>query len=618
MLIADHETAVDFLNYEFISKTIVKLLKNNQKQPLTIGIHGDWGAGKSSVLRMIESEINKDGKVACLWFNGWIFQGFDDAKTVLIEETINELCRRQSDSQKIKKLAKRLIKSVDLLKMAKRISTTALTLGTGIPFSHLIEDSTDDQKPTEDFHVTEQIHQFRKDFCEFLDEAGIDQLVVLIDDLDRCLPKTAVDTLEAIRLFLFVPHTAFVIGADETMIEYSVRQHFPELTTTSGPMSYARNYLEKLIQVPFRIPTLGIQETKTYVTLLLIESLVGENHEGFHKLLKKTKEGLNKPWLWTGLKQSDVEKINPRIKDDLRETYVVAQQIGPILAEGSKGNPRQIKRFLNTIIIREMIATARGFNDLINRAVLAKLMLAEQFQPKLYEHIVKPAMIATDGKSKEVKQLEGEAKEGNKQIDSKKKKNGEENGHELLEKFASQFSLDSEWVKRWLGIEPMLSRIDLRPYVFAAREKRIIASVPELDELEELIKKLCGPEMVIRGVETKIVKLSDSDTDHIFATIREYVLRQGSFQKQPSGFHGMSIIAKHHPRFQTDLLNILDNIDTSDLGIWVVTGWNEILTEIGAQEQLRKLLKKWMNQEGNTLLKEAARQALGSLTKGEI
>ena len=54
------------------------------------------------------------------------------------------------------------------------------------------------------------------------------------------------------------------------MIEYSVRKHFPELLETTSPRDYARNYLEKLIQVPFRIPALGETETRTYVTLLLI------------------------------------------------------------------------------------------------------------------------------------------------------------------------------------------------------------------------------------------------------------------------------------------------------------------------------------------------------------
>ena len=53
MLIPDHETAVDFLNYEAIAKTVIALLKDNRQNALTIGIHGDWGAGKSSVLTMV-------------------------------------------------------------------------------------------------------------------------------------------------------------------------------------------------------------------------------------------------------------------------------------------------------------------------------------------------------------------------------------------------------------------------------------------------------------------------------------------------------------------------------------------------------------------------------------
>jgi KAP family P-loop domain len=63
-----------------------------------------------------------------------------------------------------------------------------------------------------------------------------------------------------------------VIGADEAMIEYAVRQHFPNLPLASGLTPYARSYLEKLVQVPIRIPALGIQQTRTYVTLLLTET----------------------------------------------------------------------------------------------------------------------------------------------------------------------------------------------------------------------------------------------------------------------------------------------------------------------------------------------------------
>ena len=187
------------------------------------------------------------------------------------------------------------------------------------------------------------IHDFRNEFKELLDEAKIDQFVVLIDDLDRCLPSTAIETLEAIRLFLFVPKTAFVIGADEAMIEYAVRQHFPDLPIASGPLPYARNYLEKLIQIPLRIPPLGTQETRCYVTLLLVQSIVGERYEGFGPLLQKAKEAMSKPWLGASLSQQDVQAVDKNRLDSLNGAFLLAQRIGPILAQGTKGNPRQIK-----------------------------------------------------------------------------------------------------------------------------------------------------------------------------------------------------------------------------------------------------------------------------------
>lgn len=73
-------------------------------------------------------------------------------------------------------------------------------------------------KPAESKSVPHEVEEFRKAFDKLLDEAGIDQLVVLIDDLDRCLPDIAIETLEAIRLLVFTSRTAFVVAADEPSI----------------------------------------------------------------------------------------------------------------------------------------------------------------------------------------------------------------------------------------------------------------------------------------------------------------------------------------------------------------------------------------------------------------
>src|SRR5262249_41615471 len=126
------ETEVDFLNCEAISRIVVQLLRTNQARALTMGIHGDWGAGKSSILKMIECELAGNEEVACLWFNGWAFQGFEDAKSVLIEAIITELVRKRSTIGKVKEMGKRLLRRVDWLKVAKRGSGIAFNVMTGL------------------------------------------------------------------------------------------------------------------------------------------------------------------------------------------------------------------------------------------------------------------------------------------------------------------------------------------------------------------------------------------------------------------------------------------------------------------------------------------------------
>ncbi|MFH4280662.1 P-loop NTPase fold protein, partial [Acinetobacter baumannii] len=81
------------LYYEAIAKTVVRLIDQTSNVPITIGVHGDWGAGKSSVLKMLEASYAGDEKTLCLWFNGWTFEGFEDAKTVIIETLVEELIR---------------------------------------------------------------------------------------------------------------------------------------------------------------------------------------------------------------------------------------------------------------------------------------------------------------------------------------------------------------------------------------------------------------------------------------------------------------------------------------------------------------------------------------------
>ena len=412
MVLHDNETAIDLLYYESIASTIKNVTDQARGEPLTIGIHGDWGAGKSSILAMIEGAYKDDADVLCIRFNGWLFQGFEDAKLVLLEKVITEIQDAAPVTaeikKKLKKKAKSLLCRIDWMKGVKTLGHTGFSLVAGMPTPKLakaaydaalsmVDDPSADKIPAlikplkafikksdkdkEQKTVPKEIHAFREEFEDYLAEADIKQLVVLIDDLDRCLPSTTIETLEAIRLFLFTPQTAFIVAADEAMIEYAVKQHFPDLPNTLGAVSYARNYLEKLIQVPFRIPALGATETLTYVALLLAMRELGAESEGFKELKALSKDAIQKPWLGNTLKQDAIDRAikNNEEKKIALQALTFSQQIAPLLAEGTDGNPRQIKRFINSLMLRKQIAEARGFGDEIEINIFSQTYAGRKF-----------------------------------------------------------------------------------------------------------------------------------------------------------------------------------------------------------------------------------------------
>src|SRR5580698_3430352 len=133
MILSDNETKIDLLNNEAIAKTIVTLLREKPELPVTVGVHGDWGAGKSSVLEMIEASLNAQEGVLCLKFNGWRFQGFEDAKIALIEGIVTGLIEKRPLLTQAGIVVKDIFRRIDWLKIARHGGGLAFTAFTGIP-----------------------------------------------------------------------------------------------------------------------------------------------------------------------------------------------------------------------------------------------------------------------------------------------------------------------------------------------------------------------------------------------------------------------------------------------------------------------------------------------------
>lgn len=650
MFLNDQETATDLLYYEAIAKTVVRLIRETPDAPVTIGVHGDWGAGKSSVLKMLESAFAKDERVLCLWFNGWTFEGFEDAKTVVIETIVDELRRARPTSTKVAEAARKVLKRVDWLKLARKAGGFAFTAVTGVPTLDQIKGvfdmanaivskpqehlSLEDLKgvaekareflkeaPVEADHLPEHIHAFREEFKELLDAAEIDQLVVIVDDLDRCLPKTAISTLEAIRLFLFVERTAFVIGADELMIEYAVREHFPDLPPSSGPVSYARNYLEKLIQVPFRIPALGLAETRVYVTLLLAENALGTKDERFQRLLETARNDMRRPWMSRGLDRKAVEAaVGSPMPSEVEQALVISAHVTKILSDGTRGNPRQIKRFLNSMMLRHAIAEERGFGADVQRPILAKIMLAERFYPDFYEQIARLAANTADGKPEAITLFEQSIRTPQKAVEEAKptgkgeRKQSEAKSTVLpveVEEWAK-----NEWAKAWAAMDPPLSGVDLRPYVFVTRDKRSsLGGLVAASHLEGLVEKLMGPSMMVQAIAGEIAKLAGPEPEEVFEAVRSRILQHDNFGSKPKGVDGMMKLVETHPALQRKLLEFVRELPAAKVGAWAASSWGKCFSDTGIASEFSSVLQAWAEQNDNKVL-QAAAQGIVQLKRG--
>ncbi|MGB5831876.1 MAG: Qat anti-phage system ATPase QatA [Thiohalocapsa sp.] len=649
MILTDNETKVDLLNNEAIATTITKLLRDRPDQPVTVGVHGDWGAGKSSVLEMIEAGFEGEAKVLCLKFNGWRFQGFEDAKIALIEGIVTGLIEKRPALTNAGEAVNDVFRRIDWLKVAKKAGGLALTAFTGTPTPDQIqaivgtlegfladpaELATKDNvvaaidgvkgllnpaSESASTNVPEEINAFRKAFDDLLEKAGVEQLVVLIDDLDRCLPDTAIETLEAVRLFVFTSRTAFVVAADEAMIEYAVRKHFPDLPDTTGPQTYARNYLEKLIQVPFRIPALGDTETRIYVALLLVGADLGDDDPAFNHLISVARLRLKRPWTSGALDAATVREALGDKASRANNALTLSDQIGPILASGTKGNPRQIKRFLNTLVLRQQTAEARGFGDDVKLPVLAKLMLAERFLPRLFDQIAAAAAAAPDGKCLDLSALEASAT--GKEADAAaaepvktpagKGDDAAKPTPKLVASKTAKSALLREWlsspaIKAWAAVSTKIGDDDLRPYLFVAKDRKdYFGAASVLGHLATVVEQLFGGKFSVQGLESDLKRLAPPEAAQVFEAVRGRIVGGDSFDVEPPGSDGLTVLVKAHPALQGNLVDFLEALPQDRLGPWACSGWEGVLKDADQARRFERLLQLW-GKDGGTMLKAAA------------
>lgn len=596
----DSETEIDYLDYEHIVEILVDIVCNDNLLPASVGIYGDWGSGKSSLMHMCIKKLESDKKAKCVMFNGWLFESYSDAKSALLNSILDTIGEEQTLTAKAKKILKGLYNSIDKFELSQKVmkygANWLLTGGVGAIAGITIDSAfsaiknkapelvgkIDEKRDTSSLRkaikneldnksLRDDIREFRKKFAELIEESKIDHLVIFIDELDRCREDTILETLEAMKLFMFTGKVAFIIGADERHISYAVKSKFKDIEGIQ--IDIGKEYLEKLVQYPIHIPRMDIDETEVYIaSLLLSAELNEENFDIFQKLVKKTRETNFGVSLLNEVRSISIEDASEEEK--FKECLSVAKQLAAVLSNGLHGNPRQIKRFLNTLDMRMMMAKHK--HTTLERKILAKLMMLEYIRPAAFNLF---AEMATNNElTEELTILEKPSEKSN--ADSLKLKAW----------------LKDEWLMNWVGIEPLLAQIaeKLNPYLYFARtsldEKISRISVNLSPDAQNVLESLMAKSDV-KIKEALKQPVSEAEASLIMEAMAVKMIKETQIDKmQIKAFVEFALFSssryvsalEHIKRFPASALNISSMVYLADFA-----------KKTNLQQEMQELAKNW-------------------------
>lgn len=281
-----------------------------------------------------------------------------------------------------------------------------------------------------------------------------------------------------------------------------MRAHFGEVDINDDLVT---SYFDKLIQVPLRVPRLGVNEVKAYVMLLLADLAARRGllpaqalADGQAKIL----EALKKSWSG-GITREVLSAAFGHDASKISREIEIAEQLAPILvtAEQISGNPRLIKRFLNNLMIRQTIAKAQGMA--VGLEELVKLQLFERCaSPAAFDYLVQAISSNDEGKPAFLDTLEKSAAKG--------------------EAYTSpNASWGGPFYEQWVRLSPQLADVSLKPFLYLSRDRSLaLASYDELSaEARKVFEASLNVNQVLAGLVAQIKAIGEVEAERVLVRL---------------------------------------------------------------------------------------------------
>lgn len=277
--------------------------------PLTIGIYGAWGMGKSFLLKHIVNRVKNlplqpdHPRIHAVEFNAWEYSAVDKIWPALVRRIMEQILSAVRWRFRGHRSMARFVHRI-----WHQLSTGYLIFAIGVSFfaALIAKDLTNDKikvglwslaglftlaplaKSAFEFSssslsrrigtllhgsdyggYTELMAEIRSDLAFLSHCLRRDQgrALIIIDDLDRCEPQKAVEVLQAINLLLTLDNFLVLLGIDARIITQSIEGYYKGMLGAAGGSGY--EYLDKIVQLPFRIPPPRPEDVSKFLEKLL-------------------------------------------------------------------------------------------------------------------------------------------------------------------------------------------------------------------------------------------------------------------------------------------------------------------------------------------------------------
>ena len=322
--------------------------------PLTVGIQGDWGIGKTSLLNLVRHRLetpdtNRDRReYPTVYFNTWQYAQLDGERhltVALLGDLVRRIGELDTAPETSREQARSLLRKVG--RMAASAGSQMLESKVGFSIEKAVEDGDDGDELPDVLRSLQLVVEYKAEFERLVrsllagKESG-SRLVVMIDDLDRIRPARALDLLASVKNFLDVPGCVFLLAVDYEVIQRGVA----ETMGVAERRRHGKSYFDKIIQVPFNMPVASYN-VRGYVMALL-------------------------GWEWVGGKDGRYEKAERTDEEAKRENdallflnqrtmgWEVGRDLENLTLLTVGRNPRAIKRAANYFALLKRVFDANG------------------------------------------------------------------------------------------------------------------------------------------------------------------------------------------------------------------------------------------------------------------